>query len=51
MKAEDKKAIEALKAEIKALNDREVELENGWDALWDAGKKEGWKIAVEAGRE
>lgn len=30
MKAKDKKAIEALKAEIKALNDREVELENGW---------------------
>lgn len=51
MKAKDKKAIEALKAEIKALNDREVELENGWDALWDAGKKEEWKIAVEAGRE
>lgn len=50
MKAKDKKAIEALKAEIKALNDREKELEDELDDLWDAGKKEEWKIAVEASR-
>ncbi len=51
MKAKDKKAIEALKSEIKVLKDREVELEKSWDALWDAGKKDEWKLAVDAGNE
>lgn len=51
MKAKDKKAIALLKAEIVVLNEREVEMEKMFDALWDAGKKDEWKIAVDAGSE